>query len=401
MDAEQIEPLSKEMLADPHPAYRAMRERGRVIRDPSGTHWVVTGYDETKQVLTDARFGEAAGRGGRIRVSLTNIEGPDGLLGRVETMLSSDPPEHTRLRRLVSKAFTPRSIELLRLRIQEIVDGLLDGLEGRAEFDLISELAWPLPITVIAEMLGVPAEDRASFKRWSDEMVATLGGRSVGPAVFEQARQANRELAEYFSRVVAERRASPRDDLISGLVAAEEQGQVLSEDEILGTLALLLVAGNETTTHLIGNGMLALFENPDEMARVRDDPKLLPSAVDELLRCAGPVLTTRRVARADVEVGGQKIARGEVVVTTVAAANRDPRKYADPDRLDVSRSAADHVAFGDGIHFCLGAPLARAEGEIAIGSLLRRFPRLRLLDEEPAWGGSSAIRGLISLRVGT
>jgi cytochrome P450 len=400
MEPEVDAPFTPEMLADPYPTYRSMRERGPILRDPSGTHWVVTGYAEARVVLTDARFGEAAGRGGRMRLSLTNLEGPDHLLGRVETMLSVDPPEHSRLRGLVSKAFTPRSIEALRPRIQEIVDELLDGVEGRAEFDLISELAWPLPITVIAEMLGVPPEDRADFKRWSDEMIATLGGRSMGMEVLQQARQANRELAEYFTRVIAERRAEPREDLISGLVAAEEQGQVLSVDEILGTAALLLVAGNETTTHLIGNGMLALFRHREEMARLRADPSLLPSAVDELLRYTGPVLTTRRVAKTDVEVGGQKIARGEVVVATVAAANRDPRKFADPDRLDVGRHAADHVAFGDGIHFCLGAPLARAEGEIAIGSLLRRFPRLRLLDADPEWGGTFAIRGVTSLHVG-
>ncbi len=398
MDDAPIEPFSAEMLADPYPSYRAMRERGPVLRDPSGTHWVVTGYAEARVVLTDPRFGEAAGRGGRIRLSLTNVES-DGRLGRVETMLSQDPPEHTRLRRLVSKAFTPRSVELLRARIQEIVDDLLDGVEGRPEFDLISELAWPLPITVIAEMLGVPPEDRTSFKRWSDEMIATLGGRSMGTEVLDQARQANRELAEYFSSVIAERRKSLRGDLISGLVAAEERGDVLSEDEILGTLALLLVAGNETTTHLIGNGMLALFRHPQELARLREDLSLLPSAVDELLRYTGPVLTTRRVARADVKLGGETISRGEVVVATVAAANHDPWKYAHPDRLDIGRQATDHLAFGDGIHFCLGAPLAHAEAEIAIGTLLRRFPRLRLLDDEPQWGGTFAIRGVTSLRL--
>jgi len=399
MNAEPYELFSPEMLADPYPAYRRMREESPVLRGAMGSHWVVTGYEETRKVLTDPRFGEAAGRGGRIRVSLANA-GPGGLLGRVETMLSVDPPEHTRMRKLVSKAFTPKSIEALRPRIQEIVDEILDGLEGREEFDLVAELAWPLPVTVIAEMLGVPPEDRVRFKRWSDEMIATLGGGSMGSQVFERARQSNRELAEYFTDVMAQRRAEPRDDLISGLVSAEEEGQVLSEDEIIGTAALLLVAGNETTTNLIGNGMIELFRHPEELARLRHDPSLLPSAVDELLRYAGPVLTTRRLCRADAEIGGVLIRKGDVVVTIVAAANRDPRKYGDPDRLDVGRNPTDHVAFGDGIHFCLGAPLARAEGEIALGSLLRRLPALRWLDDEPQWGGTFAIRGVTSLRVG-
>ena len=384
-------------LADPYPGYRAMRDRGRVLQDPSGTHWVVTGYDEVRQVLTDPRFGEAAGRGGRIRVSLANAE-PDGTLGRVDTMLSVDPPEHTRMRRLVSKAFTPRSIELLRPRIQAIVDELLDGLEGRDEFDLVSELAWPLPVTVIAEMLGVDAKDRADFKRWSDEMVATLGGRSMGADVFEKARKSNRELAEYFQRVIGERRAEPKGDLVSRLCAADEFGETLSEDEIIGTCALLLVAGNETTTNLIANGMVALFNHPEQLERLREHPELLPSAVDELLRFAGPVHTTRRVARADAVIGGEAIKRGDVLVAVVAAANRDPAKFDRPDELDVGR-VADHVAFGDGIHFCLGAPLARAEGEIAIGTLLRRFPRMRPLDGKPQWGGTFAIRGVTSLRL--
>ena len=376
-----------------------MREESPVLRGAMGSHWVVTGYEEARRVLTDPRFGGAAGRGGRIRVSLVNQE-PGGLLGRVETMLSVDPPEHTRMRKLVSKAFTPKSIGALRPRIQEIVDEILDGLEGRAEFDLIAELAWPLPVTVIAEMLGVPPEDRARFKRWSDEMIATLGGGSMGSVVFERARQSNRELAEYFTEVMAQRRAEPRDDLISGLVQAEEAGDVLSEDEIIGTAALLLVAGNETTTNLIGNGMIELFRHPAEMERLRDDPSLLPSAVDELLRYAGPVLTTRRLCREDAQIAEALIHKGDAVVTIVAAANRDPRKFADPDRLDVARNPTDHLAFGDGIHFCLGAPLARAEGEIAIGSLLRRYPKLRWLDKEPQWGGTFAIRGVTSLMVG-
>ena len=395
MEKDAVEPFSPEMLADPYPAYRALYERGRVQRTSAG-HWLATGYDEVSQLLTDQRFGEAAGRGGRIRLSRDRREGPQRLLGRVDTMLSQDPPEHTRLRRLVSKAFTPRSVQKMRPRIQQIVDELLDAIDGRREFDLVSELAWPLPVIVIAEMLGIPREDRERFKRWSDAMVATLGGDY---RALDEARRSNEELVEYVSRVIAERRKEPRDDLISRLVAAEERGQTLSEDEMLGTVALLLVAGNETTTHLISNGMLVLFSNPDQMERLRADPSLLPSAVDELLRYTGPVQTTRRVAKMDVTLAGAEIKRGEVVIGLLAAANRDPAKYPNPDELDVARNPTDHLAFGDGIHFCLGASLARLEGQIAIGTLLQRFPDLRLLDEEPEWAGTFAIRGVTRLRV--
>jgi len=316
------EPFSPEMLADPYPAYSAMRERGRIQRTAAG-HWLVLGYDEVSQLLTDQRFGEAAGRGGRIRLSRTTREGPHRLLGRVDTMLSVDPPEHTRLRRLVSKAFTPRSVQKMRPLIQEIVNELLDGLDGRTEFDLVSELAWPLPVTVIAEMLGIPRQDRERFKRWSDAMVATLGGDYSS---LDEARRSNEELVEYVSRVIAARRRQPQDDLISRLVAAEESGQRLSEDEMLGTVALLLVAGNETTTHLISSGMLVLLRNPAQMARLREDPSLFPSAIDEMLRYTGPVHTTRRTARDDVSLGDARIRRGDVVVGILAAANRDPNK---------------------------------------------------------------------------
>jgi cytochrome P450 len=395
VDIDTPEPFSPELMADPYPAYHALRERGRVHRSGSNGAWLVTGYQEVRQVLTDARFAEAAGRGGRIRLSRSRREGPERLLGRVETMLSTEPPEHTRLRRLVSKAFTPRSIEDLRPRIQEIVDELLDAVDSR-QFDLVGTLAWPLPVIVIAEMLGIPREDRERFKRWSDAMIGTLGGDY---SLLAEARRSNEELVEYVSEIMEARRRSPRKDLISGLVAAEEQGAVLSDDEILGTIALLLVAGNETTTHLISGGVLALLRHPREMQRLRDEASLIPSAVEEFLRFSGPVHTTRRSARTDVEINGVEITRGEVVIAILAAANRDPNKYADPDRLDVARNPTDHVAFGDGIHFCLGAPLARVEAQIAIGSLLNRFPRLALANPSPEWGGTFAVRGVKELRL--
>jgi cytochrome P450 len=256
-----------------------------------------------------------------------------------------------------------------------------------------------LPVIVIAEMLGVPPEDRHRFKEWSDKIVATLGGPFTPPEVLQEGRVAVEALAEYIGDVIAERRAEPKEDLISGLIAAEEGGQVLSEEEIFATCILLLVAGNETTTHLISNAMLALFRNPEQMERLRNDLSLMPSAVEEFLRYTGPVHGTGRVPKEDIEIAGHVFHEGEMVFTLLAAGNRDPSHYPDPDKLDVGRNPTDHLALGDGIHFCLGAPLARAEAQIAIGTLLDRFPKLRLLEDEAEWGGTFIIRGVKRLNV--
>jgi len=248
-------------------------------------------------------------------------------------------------------------------------------------------------------MLGVPPEDRHRFKEWSDTVVATLGGPFTPPEAMDAGRKAIDELADYFIDSIAERRAEPKEDLISGLIAAEEGGQVLSEDEIFATCILLLIAGNETTTNLIGTSMLALFRNPDQMQLLRDTPTLISSAVEELLRYVGPVHGTGRVPKEDIEIAGHTFKPGEMVFTLIAAGNRDPAHYENPEQLDVTRNPTDHLAFGDGIHFCLGAPLARAEAQIAIGTLLQRFPKLRLLDEDPEWGGTFIIRGPQRLNV--
>jgi cytochrome P450 len=266
--------------------------------------------------------------------------------------------------------------------------------EGR-EFDLVTTLAYPLPVIVIAEMLGVPPEDRAKFKQWSDTVVQTLGGPFTPPEVMAAAQQALEELVVYMEAIIADRRQNPREDLISGLVAAEEQGQALSEEEIFSTVILLLIAGNETTTHLIDNGMYALLKSPDQVKRLRDDPSLMPSAVEELLRYTGPVHGTGRVAKEDLEVAGHPVQEGQIIFGLVAAANRDPDKFPDPDKLDVTRNPTDHLALGDGIHFCLGAPLARAETQIALGGLLARYPKLELASAaEPEWRGTFIIRGV-------
>ncbi len=396
----EFNPFAPGMLANPYDMYRAMREQDPIHWSEMMESWVLTRYDDIDAVLTDSRFSADRTRAQtRFAQMMKEQQEQFGPMSNAQTMLTSDPPDHTRLRRLVSKAFTPRAVENLRPRIQQIVDYLLVEAAERGEFDVVHDLAYPLPVIVIAEMLGVPPEDRHRFKEWSDTVVATLGGPFTPPEVMEAGRVAIDELAKYLGNVIAERRAEPRNDLVSGLIASEEGGQVLSEEEIFSTCILLLIAGNETTTNLIGSSMLALFRNPDQMERLRNEPSLISSAVEELLRYTGPVHGTGRVPKQDVKVAGHTFHEGEMVFTLVAAGNRDPSHYANPEKLDVTRNPTDHLAFGDGIHFCLGAPLARAEAQISIGSLLQRFPKLRLLDEDPEWGGTFIIRGVKRLNV--
>ncbi|MDP3768706.1 MAG: cytochrome P450, partial [Dehalococcoidia bacterium] len=283
--------------------------------------------------------------------------------------------------------------------IQEIVDELLDEIDDAQQFDLVRDLAYPLPVIVIAEMLGVAPEHRDRFKRWSDDIVATLGGPLVASEVQERGRQSAFEMAEYFRAVIAERRTEPKEDLLSGLIAAEERGEVLSEEELLATCILLLAAGNETTTNLIGNGMLALLRNRDQLELLRSDPSLTQPAVEEFLRYDGPVQGTGRVALEEIEIGGQVMQEGELAFCMLAAANRDPAVFENPEQLDITRQNNQHVAFGFGIHYCLGAPLARAEGQIAFETLLRRMPNPQLATEQLEWGGTFILRGLKRLPI--
>ncbi len=397
----QFNPIDPTMLSDPYPAYRNLRENDPVHWNALFECWIYTRYPDVDSILMDPRFSADRTKArNRFAQMVQQQQEEFGPFSRAQTMLSSDPPAHTRLRKLVSKAFTPRAVENLRPRIQEIVDNLLDGLEGQGGFDLVDSIAYPLPVIVIAEMLGVPPEDRAQFKKWSDDVVATLGGPFTPKDVFQRARQSIEEMATYISHVIADRRAHPREDLISGLIAAEEEGQVLSEEEIFATTILLLVAGNETTTNLIGNCVVALLRNPDQLEYLRADLSRMPAAVEELLRFAGPVQATARVAKEDIDLGGQVVKEGQVAFAFLAAANRDPAKFAEPDRLDLSRNPQDHLSFGDGIHFCLGAPLARAEAQITLRALLERYPHIEFAGD-PTWGGTFIIRGVkhLPLRV--
>lgn len=313
-------------------------------------------------------------------------------------MLGSDPPQHTRLRKLVSRDFTPRRIRDLEPRIREIAKELLDKVEARGEFDLMADLANVLPVTVIAEMLGVPPELNARFKHWSDSIIAGDNNAPGSPQTPERVRVID-ELGDYFTAEIEKRRANPGPDLVSALVAAHDEGEVMSAADLLSFVTLLLVAGNETTTNLIGNGTLALGRNPDQFETLKRNPAMLPRAIEEMLRYDGPVQSTVRLTKEPVQLGGTAIPAGAFALMIVAAANRDPAQFKDPGKFDIARDPNDHVAFGEGIHFCIGAPLARMEARIAFEAMLARFPRLRLKDPavKPVYKGSYFLRGLESL----
>lgn len=388
-----------DLRSDPYPVYKAMREADPIMWNDFLQAWLLTGYDDVHAVLKDnPRFSSDRQRSSNRLVSQVMDQQQPSLMRRTPTMLSSDPPAHTRMRTLVNKAFTPRAVEKMRPHIQEIADHLLDAVEdGRV--DVVKNLAIPLPIIVIAEMLGVSPSDREQFKTWSTEIAGVLGSATQPQEALDRARTSSEELADYFSRIIEQRRREPKDDLISGLIAARDKGDLLSQEELLATCVLLLVAGNETTTNLIGNGMLALLRSPGERKRLQDDPAIIVSAVEELLRYDGPVQATSRVVLEDMTFRGKDLKEGQVVITFLGAANRDPAQFEEPDRLDLTREDNRHVAFGQGIHYCVGAPLARVEGQIAISTLLRRFPDPEPAFDKPEWGSSFILRGLRSLPV--
>ena len=395
-ETELFDPLSPEFHADPYPFYRRLREADPVFLSPLGL-WVLTRYDDCVASLRDPRFGRDG-----FEAILSAQYGEESETGRLpRSMLFRDPPDHTRLRALVSRAFTPRVIEGMRTQIQGVVDRLLDRVEGRGEMDVIADLAYPLPVTVICDMLGVPLDDHEQIKSWSSDIIRSLDAIGIpsDDSVVERGRVGRRGIAEYFRALLPGRRRHPRADLLSSLIAAEEQGDRLTEGELLATCVLLFIAGHETTVNLIGNGLLALLQHPAELDRLRREPALIGTAVEELLRYDSPVQRTARITNAEVELGGKTIPRGAFVVTAIGAANRDPAHFPDPDRLDIARADNRHIAFGFGIHFCLGAPLARAEGQLALGSLLRRLPRLRLGGAPRQWRESSTLRGLKALPV--
>jgi cytochrome P450 len=388
-----VEYLGAEYFQDPYSVHARLRAERPVtpVVMPGGTPaWLITGYAEARAALADQRL--------RKRMPGWHPP-PDSIFAALDVhMLNSDPPDHGRLRRLVNKAFTPRRVEQLRPRVTAITEGLLDDLSGhgaRSEADLLASFAFPLPITVICELLGVPAGDRDDFRAWS----ATVVSDTASPAVFGEHATA---MIRYFLALLAVKRREPADDLLSALLTARDSGDRLSENELVSMAFLLLVAGHETTVNLIASGMLALMLNPAELGRLRADPALIAAAVEELLRYVNPVNNaTFRCAAEPVEIGGVRIGRGDPVLVSLSGANRDPARFGDPDRLDLARDGSGHLAFGHGIHYCLGAPLARLEAEIAFAGLLARFGSIQLAVPVSSlrWRPSTLIHGLEALPV--
>jgi cytochrome P450 len=397
----EVSAFPAQLFQDPYPFYRLLRQAGPVTWLPPFQAWAVTGYEEVLAVLRDhGRFSSERGRArNRLAEQIEDMQRQVGPLARTQTMLNADPPAHTRMRNLVNKAFTPRAVEEMRPRIEAITEQLLDEAPEPGRLDVMADLANALPVIVIAEMLGVDPADRKQFKAWSDGIAGSVGSASLDETRMARVRESSASLGEYFHRVIEERRREPRNDLVSRLIAAEEQGDLLSADELLATCILLLVAGNETTTNLIGNGALALMRNRDQMRLLASDPSLIVTAVEELLRFDSPVQATSRVALRDARIGGQEVKEGDLIITFLGAANRDPAQFPDPDTLDVTRRENRHLSFGQGIHYCVGAPLARAEAQTAINALLRRFPDAEPEVEKPAFKPSFILRGLESLPI--
>jgi cytochrome P450 len=391
-------------LENPYPIYQLLRTLRPVMQVPVPGFdgpgvWLLTRYRDVHFVLKDPRFSADRMRAPLVRENIDRLppfirQSAQGL----RSLLIMDPPDHTRVRKLVNRAFTPKRIGELRVRIEDIVNERLDAIAASGQTDLIHDFAEPLPAIVIAELLGVPAEDHRQFREWSSQLIAAIAAPSA------EARQrasaaAGMKLLDYLAATIAARRRQPRDDLISAMIHAQEETDALSDEELLATCNLLLLAGHETTTNLIGNGILALLREPDQLERLRGEPGLLPTAIEELLRFDGPVQATVRVATEDVEIDGHIVPQGALVLVSLGAANHDPDVFDTPDRIDIARDPNPHLSFGFGTHFCMGAPLARLEAKVAFGALLVRFPKLTLLDDAPEYRPNPILRGLCRLEL--
>jgi cytochrome P450 len=392
-------PFSAEVLKDPYPAYRALRERDPVHRSWLGAGVVLTRFADIRQMLNDPRLGND--------LHLANwwkwIEKRQIKAGRTQeelddpNLIMSDPPRHTRLRALVNKAFTPDSIRALAPKVERIARELLDEAGGSGEIEIVDSLAYPLPMLAIAELMGIPIEDRDQFRQWSDDMSGSTGSFALKD--IRRSVDGDHAIHRYLHGIVEQRRKDPQDDLLTRLVHAEENGDRLSMQELLALCSLLLVAGNMTTRGLISNGLYALLRNPEQIQRLRETPELLTEGINELARYDSSVQLVARFAREDIEIHGKRIKKGTMISMLAGAANRDPERYVEPDRLDLSRDNSQFLVFGHGIHFCLGHYLARMNARIAIGTLLERHRKIQFSAVEPKWGTNWVMRSLESLPV--
>ena len=389
--------LDPEVLADPYPLYRRLRERDPVFWDPFLCAWVVTDYPNVLTVLHRFSAGRTPSPDQLKALGLDALEPIARMM--VRQMLFMDAPAHTRLRGLCSRAFTPRRAEQLREHIQGIADRLLDRVAPTGRMEVIADFAAPLPAIVTAELLGVPAADHEQLKAWSADYAEVLGNFQHNPDRAGRVLRAVEEMTAYFRAAIREQERSPRDGLLGSLLAAEVDGSRLSEEEVIANVIVTMVGGQETTTNLIGNGLLTLLRHPDQLARLRDDPSIVEPAVEELLRYESPSQHTARLAPEDVALGGKRLRKRDPVMAVMAAGNRDPARFPDPDRLDLTRTDNRHLAFGWAAHFCFGAPLARLEGQIAFTTLLRRLPDLTLEPGPLAWRENLGLRGLKALHV--
>lgn len=390
--------LDPDVLADPYPLYRQLRSEDPVHWDPFLHAWVVTRYADVVQVLHHFSANRTPTPEQLSELNLSALNPIAEVM--VRQMLFLDPPDHTRLRALASAAFTPRRVEQLRSHIQDVMNTLLDEVVGKGSMDVIEDFASPAPAIVTAELLGVPARDHVQLKTWSQDFAEMLGNFQHNPDRFSRVLRSVENLCSYFQNEMREQRTSPRDGLIRAMMEAEVDGASLTEEEIVANLIVTMVGGQETTTNLIGNGLLTLLRHPEEMERLRKDSSLIPSAVEELLRYESPSQHTARLAPADVELGNRQIRKRQAVIAVMGAGNRDPERFEDPDRLDLARKDNRHLAFGWAAHFCFGAALARLEGQIAFETLLRRLPNLKLDTKAPLqWRHNLGLRGLTALPV--
>ncbi len=389
-----------EYLANPYALYSQFRAQEPVFWDEQANAWVLTQYNDVVTALRDPRLSAARMTIGTdwIPAEMMDTLAPP-VRALTRQMLFLDPPDHTRLRGLAAKAFTPRIVEALRPRIQLLVDELLDTVQPDGYMNFIKDFAHPLPAIVIAEMLGVPPEDRAQFTVWTSDFARLLDGGDSSTEGVMQSLSGVSDFMNYFRTIIRQRQTTPRDDLLQAMITAEEQGDKLNEEELLSNCVLILAAGHGTTTHLLGNGLLALLHNPTQLTFWRNNPSIAPYAVAELLRYDSPVQLTSRHPTEDIEIGGKHIEAGQEVIIILGAANHDPAQFPQPDQLNLSRTETRHMSFGLGIHFCLGAPLARLEGEIAFNTLLRRLSDIQLATEEVELAPSTVFRARLELPI--